>query len=108
MRDMNNWSKWYSILWIESETWTRTCHAKQWPSLQVACEAEEVECGHIIVHHSTDSNVAHYALAVRVSSLKGELIIRDDAHKEEMHLSPSGLIRGRQTWEERWLYWSHS
>ena len=25
----------YSILWIESEIWTRTCHAKQWPSLQV-------------------------------------------------------------------------
>jgi len=29
-------------------------------------------------------------MAVRESSLKRELIIRDDAHKEETHLTPSG------------------
>ena len=47
-----------------------------------------------------------------VSSLKGGVVIRDDAHIEETHLSPLGprgvVIQGRQTWEECWPYRSHS
>ena len=52
----------------------------------VVCEAEKVECGHIIVHHPVNSNVIHYSSDI----FSERRVIRDDVHREKTHLSPSG------------------
>ena len=66
-----------------------------------AREAEKVEWGHIIVHHSVNSNIVHYSRGI--FSEKRVSYTRQYTQGRDAPESLGGIIQGRRTRDNCWL-----